>query len=510
MKIYSAEQLQKADSISVKNQNITSTELMERAAGMVFNQIHSRLEASDIVVKIFCGIGNNGGDGLVIARMLVEHGYEVKVFVVNYSDKRSKDFLINYDRFKNTTKDWPVLIKNQNDFPKIDEGDFVIDAMFGIGLNRPIEGWVGALVAHINKSGAFILAIDMPSGLYAEKIPESKSAIINANFTLTFQSPKFTFFLPQTMDNVGDFQVLDIGLDKEFLAKTNTSARLIGKEEARLLYKNRKKNSHKGDYGHSLIIGGSYGKIGSIVLSATAALKTGAGLCSVFSPECGYEIIQTALPEAMVITDKQKKHLSEIKIDFEPDVLCFGMGAGTGDEASSAFQKLLKETKKPMLIDADGLNMLAKNKELLDLVPERSVLTPHPKELERLIGKWDDDLHKIKKVQKFIKKYNVILVLKGAHSFCFSKEEIFINNSGNPGMATAGAGDVLSGVISGLMSQKYDPVIAVVLGVYLHGLAGDLAAEKMGYEAITAREIINNLGGAFFELFTEEEDLHFD
>ena len=186
------------------------------------------------------------------------------------------------------------------------------------------------------------------------------------------------------------------------------------------------------------------------------------------------------------------------------------MGAGTDDKAIDAFEKLLEETQQPMLIDADGLNMLAKNKELLNLVPERSVLTPHPKELERLIGKWDDDLHKIKKVQKFIKKYNVILVLKGAHSFCFSKEEIFINNSGNPGMATAGAGDVLSGVISGLMSQKYDPVIAAVLGVYLHGLAGDLAAEKMGYEAITAREIINNLGGAFLELFTEKEDLDLD
>ncbi|MGM0932988.1 MAG: NAD(P)H-hydrate dehydratase [Bacteroidota bacterium] len=508
MKIYSAEQLQKADSLSIKNQNISSTDLMERAAGMVFNQIHSRLEGSDIEIKIFCGIGNNGGDGLVIARMLLEHGYKVKVFIVNYSEKRSRDFLINYDRFKNITKDWPLLIKNQNDFPKIEEGDFVIDAMFGIGLNRPIEGWVSALVEHINKSGAFILSIDMPSGLYAEQVPGNTAGIIKANFTLTFQSPKFTFFLPQTMDYVGEFQVLDIGLDREFLAKTNTNARLIGKEQARLLYKNRKKNSHKGDYGHTLIVGGSYGKIGSIVLSATAALKTGAGLCSVFSPECGYEIIQTALPEAMVITDNQKKHLSEIKIDFEPDIICFGMGAGTGDAALNAFEKLLKETKLPMLIDADGLNMLSKNKALLDLLPERSVLTPHPKELERLIGKWDDDNHKIKKVQKFINKYNVILVLKGAHSFCFSKEEIFINNSGNAGMSTAGAGDVLSGVISGLMSQKYDPVIAAVFGVYLHGLAGDLAAEKMGYEAITAGEITNNLGSAFLELFREEENLN--
>lgn len=506
MKIFSAEQLQKADSLSIKNEKISSTDLMERAAGMVFNQIHSRLEGSEIPIKIFCGIGNNGGDGLVVARLLLEQGYQVQVFVVNYSDKRSKDFLINYDRYKNIAKDWPTLIKNQNDFPKIGEGDFVIDAMFGIGLNRPIEGWVGALVDHLNNSGAFILAIDMPSGLYAEEVPEKKAKVIKANFTLSFQSPKLTFFLPQSMDYVGDFQILDIGLDREFLLKTETSARLIGKEQARLLYKNREKNSHKGDYGHTLIVGGSYGKIGSIVLSAKAALKTGAGLCSVFSPECGYEIIQSALPEAMVISDKHKKQLSEINIDFDPDVICFGMGAGTNDEALGAFKKLLKDTKQSMLIDADGLNMLAKNKELLELLPERSVLTPHPKELERLIGKWDNDNHKIKKVQKFIKKYNVILVLKGAHSFVFSKEEIFINNSGNAGMATAGAGDVLSGVISGLMSQKYDPIIAAVLGVYLHGLSGDIAASRMGYEALIAGEIINNLGDAYLELFKEESN----
>lgn len=504
MKIYSAKQLKQADEISIENQNISSTDLMERAAGMVFNQIHARLEGSKIPIKIFCGIGNNGGDGLVVARILIEHEYNVKVFVVNYSDNRSRDFLINYDRFKKITKDWPVLIKNQHDFPKIEEGDFVIDAMFGIGLNRPIEGWVGALVDHINESGAFVLAVDMPSGLYAEQVPEKDAKIIKANFTLSFQSPKLSFFLPQTMDFVGDFQVLDIGLDREFLSKTNTEARLIGKEQARLLYKNRKKNSHKGDYGHTLVVGGSYGKIGSIVLSAKAALKAGAGLCSVYSPECGYEIIQTALPEAMVVIDSHKKHLSEITIDFEPDVICFGMGAGTHENSVIAFEKLLKKTKHPMLIDADGLNMLAKNKELLELLPERSVLTPHPKELERLIGKWDNDNHKIKKVQKFIKKYNVILVLKGAHSFIFSKEEIFINHSGNAGMATAGAGDVLSGIIAGLMSQKYDPVIAAVLAVYLHGLAGDIAAGKMGYEALIARELLNNLGDAYLELFREE------
>lgn len=505
MKILSAEQLQEADRITIEKQNISGTDLMERAAGLVFKEIHKRLQGADLEIKIFCGIGNNGGDGLVIARMLVEHGYMVKVYVVNYSDKRSEDFLVNYDRFKNTTNKWPVLITREEEFPKIEKGDFVIDAMFGTGLNRPIEGWVAFLVGHINKSEAFVLAVDMPSGLFADEVPEENAAIINANFTLSFQTPKLVFFLPQTMDLVGDWEIVDIGLDPDYLFNIPAKATLIGKREARALYRNRKKNSHKGNYGHTLVIGGSYGKIGSMVLSATAVLRSGAGLCSVFVPACGYQIIQTALPEAMVETDENQTRVTNITTELTPDVICFGMGAGTSEETKGAFEKLLKETTSPMLIDADGINLLAKNKNLLKFVPENSVLTPHPKELERLIGAWNSDIDKINKVQEFIRKNKLIIVLKGAHTFCFHKEEFFINNTGNAGMATAGAGDALSGIIAGLISQRYDPVAAAVLGVYLHGTAGDLAAQKLGHEAVIAGEIINNLGPAFINLFTKEQ-----
>lgn len=506
MKILSAKQLQEADRVTIEKQNISSTDLMERAAGLVFNEIHKRLQGAELEIKIFCGIGNNGGDGLVIGRMLVEHGYNVKVFVVNYSDNRSGDFLKNYDRYKNTTNTWPILITSEVEFPVIEEGDFVIDAMFGTGLNRPIEGWVATLARHINKSKAFVLAVDMPSGLFADEVPGEKAAIIKANFTLSFQTPKLSFFLPQTMDLVGDWQILDIGLDREFIFSISEKAELIGRNEAQFFYQNRKKNSHKGSYGHTLVVGGSYGKIGSIVLSATAVLKSGAGLCSVFVPSCGYSILQTALPEAMVITDNNNKQLTRIQTEFTPDVICFGMGAGTLEETVLAFEDLLKENNSPMLIDADGLNMLAQNNHFLNLLPENSVLTPHPKELERLIGKWKNDTEKIQMVQEFIKKYNVIIVLKGAHTFCFHKEKIYINNSGNPGMATAGAGDVLSGIIAGLISQQYPPEQAAVLGVYLHGLAGDLAAQQMGYEAIIAGEITNHLGKAFQRLIAREEN----
>ncbi|MDT0641721.1 NAD(P)H-hydrate dehydratase [Zunongwangia sp. F363] len=504
MKIFSASQLKQADEITIKNQNITSEELMERAATQVFEEIHRRLQGAQLPVKIFCGIGNNGGDGLVVGRMLLEHGYQVKVFVVNYSDKRSQDFLANYDKIKEVSNNWPELIKKEEDFPEINRGDFVIDAMFGIGLNRPIEGWVGKLVEHINNSRAFVLAIDMPSGLFSDKIPAKEDAVINANFTLTFQTPKLVFFLPQTMDYVGDIQVLDIGLDRDFLAETDTALELTGKAEARELYKPRKKNSHKGNYGHTLTVGGSYGKIGSILLTTTAALRTGAGLCTVFVPKCGYEIIQTGLPEAMVITDENFEMLTAIKTDLDADVVCFGMGAGRSEETVGAFKELLKKTKKPMLIDADGINILSENKDLLQLVPENSILTPHPKELQRLIGKWQDDFEKMEMVQRFCLEKKLIVVLKGAYTFIFDGTKISINTTGNPGMATAGSGDVLSGVIAAMLSQKYKPFAAARLGVYLHGKAGDLYAEENSYEALISGDIAENMGRAYLDLFKEE------
>ncbi|TDN87941.1 hydroxyethylthiazole kinase-like uncharacterized protein yjeF/hydroxyethylthiazole kinase-like uncharacterized protein yjeF [Salegentibacter sp. 24] len=500
MKILSAEQLQEADKVTLKTEGISSTRLMERAASLVFNEIHTRLEGADICIKIFCGIGNNGGDGLVVARLLHKYGYKVKVYVVNYSDKRSDDFLINYDRYTKESHCSPQSIDGEEDFPEISPGDFVVDSIFGIGLNRPASGWLGKLLNHINHSGAFCLAVDMPSGLFPDKVPAQGTPVIKANYTLTFQTPKIVFFLPQTMKFSGEVQVLDIGLDRSFLKEAKAVAQLIGKREARQLYKPRNKNTHKGDYGHTLVVGGSYGKIGSIVLSAKSTLRAGAGLCSVFVPKCGYEILQTQVPEAMVITDKDNHELTNIETDIKPDVVCFGMGAGKSAKTVEAFKLLLEKNENPLLIDADGLNILSENKDLFELLPKDSVLTPHPKELNRLIGEWEDDFEKIEKIEKFTKRFKIILVLKGAHTFIFSGKHIYINNSGNPGMATAGSGDVLSGIIAGLISQKYEPLVAAILGVYLHGLSGDICAEEMGYEAILSGEISDNLGKAFLAL----------
>lgn len=501
MKIFDVEQLAEADKVTIERQGITSEELMERAAGRVFEEIHARLQGAQLPIKIFCGIGNNGGDGLVIARMLLEQGYNVTVYVVNYSDKRSDDFLSNYNKLKETSRNWPVIIREKDDFPALSPRDFVIDAIFGIGLNRPLEGLVADIVRHINDSAEFVLSVDMPSGLYSDKIPDKDEAVIHASYTLSFQSPKLVFFLPQAAKYVGDMQVLDIGLDKEFLSETAVNKYLVDRQEVMIRYRPRKTFSHKGNFGHSLIIGGSYGKIGSISLTGTAALRTGAGLVTFYAPSCGYEILQTVLPEAMVITDEGDKKLTNIAFDLEPDVICFGMGAGTSEETIKAYEQLLKRTSNPMVIDADGLNMLAKEKRLIKEVPSKSVLTPHPGELKRLIGEWQDDFDKLNKAKEFSKQHDLILVIKGAFTITVSGDNLFVNNSGNPGMATAGSGDSLSGVITAMISQGYDPETAAVFGVYIHGRAGDLAAEEQGYQGLIASDICKNIGPAFLDLF---------
>jgi hydroxyethylthiazole kinase-like uncharacterized protein yjeF len=504
MKIFSSEQLYKADTITVEKQGITADDLMERAGNQIYNWLHHRMQGAQVPIHIFCGIGNNGGDGLVIGRLLIESGYNVYMYVVNCSDKRSKNFLTNYDRIKNVTKEWPKLMKSEADFPQIHPDDIIIDAIFGIGLNRCPGGWVKNLIQYLNKNKAFKLAVDIPSGLYANMPLEDPDAVLKANHTLTFQSPKLAFFLPETGVFVPYYEVLDIGLDPEFLSATEPLAQLIGKAEAQQFYKQREKYDHKGTYGHALIVAGSYGKMGAAVLSARATLKIGAGMVTIFSPKCGYTILQTAVPEAMVISDQSENHISAIDHEFVPSVIGIGMGIGTNPETISAVKELCKNSKAPMVIDADALNAISQSKELLKAVPKLSILTPHVSELKRLIGEWKHDYEKLEKAKAFAKKQEIILVLKGANTITVFNDKLYINTTGNPGMATAGSGDVLSGMITGLLAQGYDPVLSAVFGVYLHGNAGNIASQTMGFEAVTAGELIENIGNAYLALFEQE------
>jgi len=506
MKIFAKEQIYEGDRLTAKRQNISSTELMERAGTQIFNWLHTRMQGAQVPIHVFCGIGNNGGDGLVIARHLITHGYNVFTYVVNCSDKRSKDFLVNYDRIKTVTKNWPTLLSCKEDFPPIHQDDIIVDAIFGIGLNRPADDWVKALFQHFRKSRAFTLAIDMPSGLFADKVPETENDVVWANHTLSFASPKLVFFLPDTAKYTQQWEILDIGLDQEFLYTTQTESELIGKFEVLPLYKPRQKFDHKGTYGHTLIIGGSQGKIGSVVLASKAVMSSGAGLVTAYVPKCGDTVLQSAFPEAMVITDKNESIISDIDFDLQPTVIGIGVGLGTDKITASAFEAFLKSNKVPLVIDADGLNLLAQKKALIKLLKPNTILTPHPKELERVVGKWKDDFDKLKKVKAFSNKHKVIVVVKGAHTIIVQGDKLYINSTGNPGLATAGSGDVLTGIITGLISQGYEPIVASIFGVYLHGRAADIAVEFFGYQSLLASHIIEYLGEAYIDLFKQPED----
>lgn len=504
MKLFTAEQIYEADKSTIRKQGIKSDELMERAALQLFNWLHLRLQGAQVKINIFCGIGNNGGDGLALARHLQEHGYTVNVYVVNYSKKRSDDFLTNLERLKQR-KIWPEFLVKGSALPEIDKEEIIVDAIFGLGLNRPPDTWVVRLFEKLHQSEAFVLSVDIPSGLATDKVPKNDNEVVKANYTLSFQVPKLVFFLPQTGIYSERWEVLDIGLDQEFLMQTETEYELIGKNEVLPIYRPREKFSHKGTYGHSLIIGGSYGKIGAVHLAAKACLYAGSGLVTAYVPECGYDSLQTNLPEAMVITDTDTKCISKIDFTIEPTVIGIGVGLGTNKKTVKAFSDFLKKNEKPLVIDADGLNILAKNTELLKELPPKTVLTPHPRELERLVGKWKDDFDKLAKAKAFSKQHNCILLIKGAHTFTLYDESGYINTTGNPGMATGGTGDVLTGIITGLIAQGYEPLRATVFGVYLHGRAGDIGVENTGYQALTASGVIDGIGAAFIDLFVVPE-----
>jgi len=505
MKLFSGEQIYAADKFTIEKQQITTDVLMERSAIQIFNWIHTRMQGAPVKIHLFCGIGNNGGDGIALARHLQEHGYNIAVYVVNYSKKRSKDFLINLERLKDR-KIWPEFLDSDCELPAIGRDDIIVDAIFGIGLNRAPDPWVVNLMDHLQKTEAFILSVDIPSGLFTDRIPSDENAVLKANFVLSFQTPKLVFFLPETGKFIDQWEVLDIGLDPEYLMTTETEYDLIGKHDVLPFYIPRQKFSHKGTYGHVLLVGGSKGKIGAVQLASRACLHTGAGLVTAYVPECGYNPIQTALPEAMVLIGGDD-FISKIKFDIKPTVIGLGVGLGTHVDTEKAFSDFLDKNKAPLVIDADGLNILSKNKELLKKLPSQTILTPHPKELERLVGKWKDDFDKLKRTKAFSKKYNCIVVIKGAHSITVYGDNGYINTTGNAGMATAGSGDALTGMITGLIAQGYEPLKATIFGVYLHGKAGDIAVEETGYQALTASKIIESIGKAFIDLFKMPEPM---
>lgn len=504
MKILHVQKIREADNYTIEHEPITSADLMERAATAILDVLSERY-STDTVFKIVCGLGNNGGDGLALARLLYNRFFtNVEVYIVRYSNTIAEDFKTKL-LYINTDKMLVQDISGSEDLIHLrvraeDRNKKVvyIDAILGTGLNRPLEGLVAETVNYINQQPATIISIDVPTGLYCDELNSIEDIIIKADYTFTFQFPKLSFMFPETAECVGKFSVLDIGIHPQYMDEVQTKNYFITKPDVLYFLKKRNKTSHKGHFGHALIIAGSYGKTGAAVLSAKGCLKAGVGLLTVHIPECGYTILQTAVPEAMVETDREAKFISD-NINLEKyHAIGIGSGIGTEPQTQNAVKLIIQNARQPLVFDADAINCIAENKTWLSFVPPNSIFTPHPKEFERLTEKSDSSIQRLQLLRNFSIRYGVYVVLKGAHTAISTPDgSIHFNSTGNPGMATAGSGDVLTGIITSLLAQGYTSFESCILGVYIHGLAGDFAAHEKSEESMLASDITEHLADAF-------------
>lgn len=503
MKIFSAEQTHRTDQYTIEHEPIDSIDLMERAAGTFVRWFTGHYKPQGKVF-VFCGTGNNGGDGLATSRMLIDKGWKVIPYTVKASGKKSPNFETNLGRLKELTE--VQNIEKEEDLnAEISKKDFIIDALFGSGLARPVTGLYAQVIRLINDSPAQTVSIDVPSGLFCDAHTEG-GEIVKADHVVTFQMPKLAFFMPENSPYVGQWHVVDIGLSREFIAKEPATYHYLQKPYVRKLLKKRDRFDHKVRFGRVLLIEGSYGKMGAAVLSARACLRTGAGLVTVHVPGCGYSILQTAVPEAMVSADVNERYIFSLP-ELEPyNALGIGPGIDQHIDTFEVLRRILENYTNPVVLDADALNIIAAHPELFELIPEGSILTPHPGEFKRLAGPWAHDFERLEKQMEMSEKYKIFIVLKGHYTSISTPDgKVYFNSTGNPGMATGGSGDVLTGILTALLGQSYKPGAAAVLGVYLHGLAGDLASELRGEEALIASDIIDYLSDAYHELKHKEE-----
>ncbi len=492
MKILAAPQIRALDAHTIKTESISSLDLMERATHAFVRWLCSRYDNRRKIV-FFCGQGNNGGDGLAIARILSAKGYAVKVFVVAHTDKPSDDFTQNLERLTDTLA--VHHIKTKKDLPDLAGDELLIDALLGSGLSHRAEGLLADSIACLNACPARVISVDIASGLYMDKVNGADDSIVRPDHTVSFQLPKLAFMIPRNGPFVGNWHVVDIGLDSHFIEQAETPYYFTDRKSAQKLIRDREKFSNKGTFGHGLLLAGSFGKMGAAQLCGGACLRSGVGLLTMHVPRCGYQIMQIALPEAMCTVDIHEQMFTTLPELGAYSAIGVGPGLGKEPQTRQALVDLLDQAKAPMVWDADALNILSENPDLLAKLPAHTVITPHPKEFERLAGKSKDDYARLEAARDFAKKHTLIVVLKGAHTaVIFPDGTVHFNATGNAGMATGGAGDVLTGVLTALLAQHYDPQDAARLGVYQHGVAGDRAAQVRTKVSMIASDIVENLG----------------
>ncbi|MBS4012980.1 MAG: NAD(P)H-hydrate dehydratase [Bacteroidetes bacterium] len=502
MKILNASQIKLADAFTIENEPIASIDLMERASKACYDWI-KRILDKNTEVKVFCGMGNNGGDGLAIARMLIHSGFKVEVYKVFHKDLATEDFIINEKRLKKTRGFVMHEIRSKDDFPSLCMKDFVIDALIGTGLSSPLEGLLSELVKFINTAKSNVISIDMPSGLFSEdNASNNPDHIIRANHTLSFQNPKLSFFFPENELYTGFWHILDIGLNKAFINSLDTRYYFVQKELIKTLYNARKVFAHKGNFGHALLIAGSKGKSGAAFLSSKAALKSGIGLITAYIPEACYIPFQSALPEAMCLTDENEDYITSMPEISNFSVVGIGPGLGTEKQTQNVLKLLIQNSPKPLVIDADAINILAENPTWFSFLSKESIITPHPGEMDRIVGKSNSGFERLNKAIELSFKYGIFIILKGAYTAIVCPDKsVYFNSSGNAGMATAGSGDVLTGMVLSWLAQGYSPLKSCLFAVYLHGLAGDICSKNTSMESVIAGDIIENIGKAIRKTF---------
>ena len=502
MKIFTSAQIRELDRYTIEHEPIQSIDLMERAASTLARTIANTWDSS-VKVVVFAGPGNNGGDALAVARLLGEQGYQVAVFLFNIRGRLSPDCLINKRRVQECKhiKKF-VEVTQEFDPPQLEKGMLVIDGLFGSGLNKPLAGGFASLVKYINASPAEVVAIDMPSGLMSEDNTYNVSSnIIRASVTLTLQQPKLSFLFPENQQFIGRLRTLDIRLSQEGISKIDANYTVIEESDVRPLLKDRNPFAHKGQMGHALIMAGSYGMAGAAILATKACLRAGAGKVTVHTPRKNCQIMQVAVPEAVLQLDHEETIITEA-VDTE-NFQALGIGPGIGQNEATAipFIAQLRRATCPIVADADAINILASHRAWKQQLPKGIILTPHAKELDRLEGASVDSFERLTKDHQLAERLHGYVIVKGRYTaICMPDGHIRFNSTGNAGMATAGSGDVLTGIITALLARGYEPQHACIVGVYLHGLAGDLAARDLGEESLTASDIIDYLPRAFKRL----------
>lgn len=506
MKIFASNLIREIDNATCEAQGIDSIDLMERAANAVTYEVISRFLPSQRIV-IIAGPGNNGGDALAVARMLYEQGYKkIEVFLFNVIGKLTHD--CDEERKKLISMDGLDFTEIKSSFspPYLGEKDVVIDGLFGSGLRRPLQGGFVMLARLVNESHAYVISIDVPSGLFGEwneNVP--RRDMVHADLTLAFQIPRLSFFFEENAEIIGELKLLDIDLDERKMKELPSDYMVVEARSVRPLLKSRPLFSGKRDYGSVLLMAGSVGMVGAAVLAAKATMKSGAGLVTVHSAKVGMQVVQTVVPVAMFEPDKNDNYITDMTVHHTHQAVAVGPGIGTNTRTIDALEQLLKTCKAPLVLDADALNCIARRPALLQLLPPQTIITPHVGEFDRLFGEQPNSEERLKKAMDMANYYNIIIVLKGHYTATVRPTgRVYFNSTGNPGMATAGSGDVLTGVIAAFLAQGYRPEHAATIGAFVHGLAGDLAAEQIGEFGLTASDIADWCGLAIRAIVNRE------